>query len=51
MTNMAGMFEGNSVFNQDIGDWAVDNVTECSGFSGNTPQWTLPKPNFTSCTQ
>ena len=50
MTNMAGMFEGNSVFNQDIGDWAVDNVTECSGFSDNTPQWTLPQPNFTNCT-
>ena len=50
VTDMGGMF-ANTTFNQDIGDWAVDNVTECSGFSDYTPQWTLPQPNFTNCTQ
>jgi hypothetical protein len=24
-------------------------VTECNSFSYNTPNWTLPKPNFTNC--
>jgi hypothetical protein len=24
-------------------------VGSCSGFSENTSQWTLPKPNFTNC--
>jgi uncharacterized protein (TIGR02145 family) len=46
--NMASMFYS-SAFNQDIGNWAVDNVTECRDFSNNTPQWTLPQPNFTNC--
>jgi len=26
------------------------NVTSCGEFNDNTPQWTLPKPNFTNCT-
>jgi len=38
-----------SQFNQDIGNWDVSNVTECSNFSDDTPQWTLPQPNFTNC--
>ena len=38
-------------FLQDIGNWAVDNVTQCLEFSYNTPSWTLPQPNFTNCTQ
>jgi len=46
---MSYMFYDNSAFNQDIGDWDVVNVTECSDFSNNTPQWTLPQPNFTNC--
>jgi len=25
------------------------NVVNCDDFSTNTPQWTLPKPNFTNC--
>ena len=49
VTNMSFMFYGNSVFNQDIGNWNVDGVTACNSFSNNTPQWTLPKPNFTNC--
>jgi hypothetical protein len=38
-----------SIFNQDLEDWNVNNVTECTDFSINTPQWTLPQPNFTNC--
>jgi surface protein len=48
VTNMYSMFSGSS-FNQAIGNWDVSNVLECDGFSYNTPQWTLPKPNFTNC--
>ena len=33
-------------FNQDLSSWDVSNVNSYSGFSGWTPQWTLPKPNF-----
>jgi hypothetical protein len=46
---MVGMLNG-SRFNQDLSTWDVLNVTFCSDFSTNTPQWTLPKPNFTNCT-
>ena len=49
VTNMQSMFENNQEINQDLSSWAVDNVTQCSFFSDNTPQWTLPKPNFTNC--
>jgi surface protein len=49
VTDMSGMFSYNSAFNQDIGNWEVVNVTQCTNFSDNTPQWTLPKPNFTNC--
>ena len=49
VTDMSNMFFGNSAFNQDIGNWEVDNVTVCTNFSDNTPQWTLPQPNFTNC--
>jgi len=44
------MFWGADLFNQDISNWAVGNVTQCTDFSDNTPQWTLPQPNFTNCT-
>ena len=47
--DMGRMFYGSSAFNQDIGNWAVDNVTYCVSFSFDTPQWTLPQPNFTNC--
>ena len=49
VTNMQSMFENNNEINQDLSSWAVDNVTQCSFFSDNTPQWTLPQPNFTNC--
>ena len=49
VTDMTYMFGYSSAFNQDIGNWDVDNVTQCSSFSTNTPQWTLPQPNFTNC--
>ena len=39
----------NENFNQDLSAWNVENVTYCVDFSYNTPQWTLPQPNFTNC--
>jgi len=51
MSSMFGMSTINSAFNQDIGNWDVSNTELCDGFSYNTPQWTLPQPNFTNCTQ
>ena len=48
VTNMGFMFFG-SLFNQNIGSWDVDNVIECTNFSFDTPQWVLPKPDFTNC--
>ena len=50
VTNMSGMFEEADTFNQDLSGWNVDNVTSCDGFYDFTPEWTLPKPNFTNCT-
>jgi surface protein len=43
------MFLNASNFNQNTEDWDVSNVLECNSFSSNTPQWTLPQPNFTNC--
>jgi|GEM_PF-1638129 len=48
VTEMDYMFF-NSQFNQDLSSWDVSNVTQCNLFSHTTPQWTLPKPNFTNC--
>ena len=50
VTHMDGMFSY-SLFNQDLGGWDVVNVTVCSSFSETNPQWVLPKPNFTNCTE
>lgn len=50
VTNMNSMFSGATSFNQDLTSWVVGNVTQCGQFSLNTPNWTLPKPNFTNCT-
>ena len=47
---MSAMFTDAMAFNQDLSGWNVANVNNCSDFSENTPQWVLPKPNFTSCT-
>ena len=47
---MSQMFRGATYYNQDLSSWNVDNVTSCPSFSDNTPQWTLPQPNFTNCT-
>ena len=49
VTNMSNMFRSNYIFNQNLSSWNVSNVTNCVDFSHNTPQWTLPKPNFTNC--
>ena len=48
--NMMVMFWNASLFNQNLVSWSVNGVIDCAGFSSNTPQWTLPKPNFTNCT-
>ncbi|MGB5459292.1 MAG: BspA family leucine-rich repeat surface protein [Eudoraea sp.] len=48
VANMREMFKESSI-NQDLGNWNVTNVLDCTEFSLNTPQWTLPKPNFTNC--
>ena len=47
--NMSGMFHFVNSFNQNLSDWSVDTVIDCTSFSSNTPQWTLPQPNFTNC--
>ena len=49
VNEMDVMFSGASSFNQDLSSWYVENVVHCNGFSDLTPQWTLPKPNFTNC--
>jgi surface protein len=47
--SMEEMFSSATSFNKDLSSWNVDNVTACIGFSYDTPQWTLPQPNFTRC--
>ena len=51
VTKMVGMLRGATSFNQDLSSWAVSNVTDCRQFSDETTAWTLPKPNFTNCTE
>ena len=51
VTDMCGMFDSNFSFNQDLSSWNVTNVSSCGSFSLGTDQWTLPKPNFTNCTE
>ena len=46
---MSYMFRGAEAFNQNLSSWSVNNVINCNVFS-DTPQWTLPQPNFTNCT-
>jgi len=47
--SMYEMFKQASSFNQNISLWNVSYVNTCFYFSFQTPQWTLPKPNFTDC--
>jgi surface protein len=47
--DMEMMFYGATAFNQDLSGWEVAKVVSCADFSTNTPQWVLPKPNFTNC--
>tara|TARA_B100000767_G_scaffold113872_1_gene108681 strand:+ start:670 stop:963 length:294 start_codon:yes stop_codon:yes gene_type:complete len=49
VTDMYAMFHQAYSFNQDLSNWPVENVTICGAFSYDTPQWTLPQPNFTNC--
>ena len=53
VTEMENMFLAASSFNQDCSQWNVSNVTSCEGFCGSVAPhfstWTLPKPNFTNC--
>jgi surface protein len=46
VTRMNSMFQQASAFNQDLSAWDVSNVQEYLNFDSDTPQWTLPKPNF-----
>ena len=50
VTDMDGMLEGAMSFNQDLSTWEVSNVVTCFDFCYNAPNWTLPKPNFSNCT-
>ena len=49
VTEMGVMFGNASSYNQDLSLWNVEGVLDCWSFSTNTPQWTLPQPNFTNC--
>jgi surface protein len=46
--SMAKMFFNCESFNQNLSGWDVSNVDNYYLFSAYTPQWTLPKPNFTN---
>ena len=51
VTNMEGMFVSTESFDQDLSSWDVGNVTNCNQFSLDATAWTLPKPDFTNCTE
>ena len=53
VTNIIGMFGAAINFNQDLSSWNVDNVTNsnCYHFCYWADSWTLPKPNFTNCSE
>ncbi|MBC2839863.1 BspA family leucine-rich repeat surface protein [Robiginitalea sp. SC105] len=48
VTDMSLMFAG-SQFNQDLSNWDLSGVLICKSFADDTPQWTLPKPEFAHC--
>ena len=35
--------------NQDLSDWQVNQVNDCTGFWAGASAWTKEKPNFTNC--
>lgn len=58
VSSMKSMFDGyystnlnapKPKFNQNLNSWNVQNVIECEFFLRSTPNWILPKPNFTQC--
>ena len=51
ITNMQTMFQNANNFNQDLSGWNVTNVGNCFQFSSGAWLWSLPKPNFTNCTE
>jgi surface protein len=48
---MQTMFQNANNFNQDLSGWNVTNVGNCFQFSSGAWLWSLPKPNFTNCTE
>ena len=46
VTDMTLMFYSATAFNQNLSSWDVSSVANYANFDYNTPQWTLPKPNF-----
>jgi len=45
--DMQFMFASAVTFNQDLSPWCVSQfASEPTSFSGNTPAWVLPKPNW-----
>lgn len=48
VVNMGAMFS-NSLMNQNLKYWSVNQVSYCTFFDYFTPEWSLPKPNFTNC--
>jgi surface protein len=51
VTNMQQILSTAINFNQDLSSWDVSNVVNCLQATINTGLWTLPKPNFTNCTE
>jgi len=51
VTYMPRMFEGATVFNQDLSGWDVSNVTSCNYFSSLAGFANLPasQPQWSAC--